>query len=153
MPNTLSQNNVLSLIKNPDFVYEVADFKRTEFLEFDVLPVTDQDSPDVKQKFFFDYCLSVFHVYQPGLELDFYLNFHITINKTDTGYNVVTNPHTSTDAYLLTLSEHSSLIEGMNSEQTEAFLTQHLDVDQRVVSKILGTVFTELATLMNQLKN
>lgn len=146
--DTLSKEAVLKILSEPNHVFDNADFAEMEYVEFDLvkhkIPSALLNKDMVLQTVTSEYCLPVFYTLDKGMELNFWLNFQVKIEvKAKSGLCVTTDPMKNN--YLLTLSESSSCIEGLDVEGTEHFIAKHLKLDRKVLIKVIGQAFMDYA--------
>lgn len=135
----LSKETVLKFLGEPDFLIENADFSGMECASFDIV------KHEILQELIVlgsvlhtataEYCLPVFTTIDDGQELNFWLNFTVKIDSKLQGLEVKVDP--AGMLYDVSLSDSSSLIEGMDSEETQLFINRNLKWDRRLTCKVI----------------
>lgn len=135
----LSKETVLRFLGEPDFLIENADFSGMEYASFDIVKHNILQElivlGSVLHTATAEYCLPVFTTIDQGEQLNFWLIFTVKIDSKLQGLEVKIDP--SGMRYDVILSDSSSLIEGMDSEETQLFINRHLQWDRRLTCKVI----------------
>lgn len=144
-----------SLLSNPHYVYDTADFKCMEYVEFDLndhkIPVEVLTKNAVVQTVRLEYSLPVFKELEKELSINFWISFGVIIEKkAECGFSVYLDQEKE-KSYLISLSDSSSCIEGMNEEETEKFILNSLVFDEKVPNMVIGQAFMDYAKELSAL--